>query len=117
MIHGRPWNTSLRVSKNIAVNQMLECPHRGANCELDFDSFIGLSAKNHTHVTCSDQPNIDPVTHTDIAVNPAAVEVSDKPTRDCDDDFVDVNTDWCRMYDLCDVDKNVVVLYCGLYVS
>ena len=29
-------------SKNIAVNWMLEHPERGANCELDCDSFIGL---------------------------------------------------------------------------
>ena len=29
-------------SKNIAVNWMLERPQKGANCELDFDSFVGL---------------------------------------------------------------------------
>jgi len=48
---------------------MLECPHRGANCELAFDSFIGLFAKTQSPITSSGQLNIDPVSHTDIAVN------------------------------------------------
>ena len=59
--------------------------------------------KSSLPITSSDQLNIDPVSHTDIAVNDASVEVTDEPAQDCDDDFVDVSTDWCHVYDLCDV--------------
>ena len=104
-------------SKNIAVNWMLERPQKGANCELDFDSFVGL-------LTEAQQRRCDtrtPATRTaagsdaDAPAVPALTSAAapSDVSADCDLDDVDVNADWCQLFTLSSVDQNVVCYIAG----
>lgn len=110
-------------SKNITVNWMLERPcHRGSNCELDYDAFIGLLGKVQLLKTVASQPQAGTVVATTVV---DALQQSSLPTAvterdtadDVDDDDdngdIDVSSDWCQLFDLCDVDQKVACYIAG----
>jgi len=109
-------------SKNIAVNWMLEKPcHRGSNCELDYDAFIGLLGKVQLRRTVASHAEAGSVVATNVvdalqqSSLPTAVTTRDTADDDDNDDDcnIDISSDWCQLFDLCDVDKNVACYIAG----
>ena len=98
-------------SKNVAINWMLECPQKGANCELDFDSFIGLvnESQQQRHESAS---VVQCVTSADSDVGIDLPNISHE-SADSDLDKTDVNADWCQLFALTDVDQNVLCYVAG----
>jgi len=106
-------------SKNIAVNWMLERHEKGTNCELDFDSFIGLLTEAQQRRcdmpvpsgsrTPTHSPSELPIIASDVGLG---LDVSaDSGCSNVDD--IDVNADWCQLFALTSVDQNVICYIAG----
>ena len=92
-------------SKNVTVNWMLKPPTKGANCELDCDSFIGLMKDLDSSRKLAEVRTPD-------SCSPSVTDLSDSFEPDPSDD-IDVSVDWCQLCALNDVDSNVVCYIAG----
>ena len=95
-------------SKNVAVNWTLDCPSRGANCQLDFDSFIGLMNYTQQQRRSAGSASVaEPTTSAKGAVGTDLANIADA-SADSEMDRADVSADWCQLFALSDVDQNVL---------
>ena len=101
--------------KHVAVNWLLDHPKSGANCEPDSDSFLSIL----NHVKCwkskkesdidAGGSNVTSVQADEMTATAAAVSHVDL-CESFDDTSV---TDWPDLFELADVEANVVAYVCG----
>jgi len=102
-------------SKNAAVNWMLDCPSRGANCQLDFDSFIGLMNYTQQQRRSAGSASVaEPTTSAEGAAGTDLANIADA-SADSEMDRADVSADWCQLFVLTDVHQNVLC-YTAAYI-
>jgi len=102
------------------VNWMLEHPERGANCELDCDSFIGLIQQAQASRAPVVVGKVVDVDNVDIIRRPVESDMNDVneehaiDVTDIDNEIF--STDWSQLFSLTDIDSNVVCYIAG-YIS
>jgi len=102
-------------SKNIAINWMLECPHKGANCEPDFDSFVGLinATQQQRQRVAADASVAQCSTSAEGDIGSVDLPNISDASADRDLDKTDISADWCQLFALTDVDQNVLCYIAG----
>ena len=88
---------------------------------MDYDAFIGLLGKVQLRRTVASHAEAGSVVATNIvdalqqSSLPKVVTARDTANDDDNDDNcnIDISSDWCQLFDLCDVDKNVACYIAG----